>query len=293
MGVTISHTNYAPLSLISTSIGFVSFAFTLLTFIKVFWTNLGTFAAAPHEINDYLSSLKQGLLEERRHLRRARRRLKNIKRDQSHGPGARSGSGSDDDDPKGAFGPKRGDRRTRRRRSGARKPPMHFDRDIQSMRSSGEDEALRVMRVTIKDLIQSFRALESPFLKQEYQQQDSAHWSQAASPYYPHSEKNANASYGYSDEDSPAASHMHATNRSGHEYRKCGFKERWMWVRKKASVLNLSEVLSRVEVRRTAHEVGEVLGMVFSIGRDLEDVQVGMRALEGRLGRVVGIRRVD
>jgi hypothetical protein len=32
---------------------------------------------------------------------------------------------------------------------------------------------------------------------------------------------------------------------------------------------------------------------VFSIGRDLEDVQVGMRALEGRLGRVVGIRRVD
>jgi hypothetical protein len=176
--------------------------------------------------------------------------------------------------------------------SGVRKPQMHFDRDIQSMRSSGEDEALRVMRVTIKDLIQSFRDLERPFLKQEYQQQDSAHWSQTASPYQ--LEKHPNVlQYAYSDEDSPAASHMHATNRSGHEYRKCGFKERWMWLRKKASVLNLSSVLSRVEVRRTAHEVGEVLSMVCNIGRDLEDMQQGMHALEGRLSRVVGVRRVD
>jgi hypothetical protein len=295
MGVTISHTNYAPLSLISASIGFVSFAFTLGTFIKVFWTNLGTFAAAPHEINDYLSSLKQGLLEERRHLRRARRRLRNIKRDQSHGPGARSGSGSEseEDEARGGHSRKRGDRRSgRRRRSGERKLHMHFDRNIQSMRSSGEDEALRVMRVTIKDLIQSFRDLERLFLKQEYQQQDPAHWSQTASPYQ--LEKHPNASqYAYSDEDSPAASHMHATNRLGHEYRKCGFKERWIWVRRKASVLNLSSVLSRVEVRRTAHEVGEVLSMVCNIGRDLEDMQQGMHALEGRLSRVVGVRRVD
>jgi hypothetical protein len=52
-------------------------------------------------------------------------------------------------------------------------------------------------------------------------------------------------------------------------------------------------VLSRVEVRRTAHEVGEVLSMVCNIGRDLEDMQQGMHALEGRLSRVVGVRRVD
>jgi hypothetical protein len=287
MGITISHTNYAPISLVSTLIGFVSFAFTLGTFIKVFWSNLGTFAAAPHEINDYLSSLKQGLLEERRHLRRARRRLKTIKRDQSHGPGARGGADSDDEYERGyaSHGGKR------RRRSGKRSP-MHFDRDIQSMRSSGEDEALRVMRVTVRDLIKSFRELEQPFLKAEYQQQDSAHWStqpSSPSPYYP--EKSPQ--YTASDDDSPNASHMQSTNRLGHEYRTCGFKERWLWVRKKADVLNLSSVLSRVEVRRTAHEVGEVLSMVSDIGRDLEDMQQGIRAMEWRLGRVVGIRRVD
>jgi hypothetical protein len=36
MGITISHTNYAPISLVLTLIGFVSFAFSLGTFIKVF-----------------------------------------------------------------------------------------------------------------------------------------------------------------------------------------------------------------------------------------------------------------
>lgn len=66
-----------------------------------------------------------------------------------------------------------------------------------------------------------------------------------------------------------------------------------MWVHKKAAVLNLSSVLSKVEVRRTAHEVDEVLSIVCNIGRDLEDMKMGMHALEGRLGRVVGVRRVE
>ncbi|KAF2820598.1 hypothetical protein CC86DRAFT_304452 [Ophiobolus disseminans] len=284
MGVTISHTNYAPISLVSTLIGFVSFAFTLGTFLKLFWSNLGTFAAAPHEINDYLSSLKQGLLEERRHLRRVRRRLKSVKRDQSHGPGARSAS--DDDYQREGHAKKRWNSG----KTGRKRGRMHFDRDIQSMRSSGEEEALRVMRVTVKDLIKSFRELEQPFLKAEYQQQDPAHWSTQHSPFYPEKRPQHHAN---SDDDSPGASHMHATNRLGHEYRTCGFKERWVWVRKKAAVLNLSSVLSRVEVRRTAHEVGEVLSMVCNIGRDLEDLRESLDGVEGRLNRVVGVRRVD
>jgi hypothetical protein len=292
MGITISHTNFAPISLISTTIGFVSFAFTLGTFIKVFWSNLGTFAAAPHEINDYLSSLKQGLLEERRHLRRSRRRLRSIHRDRSHGPGARGGS--DDEYARGfsSNGEKHKGRGGFGRAKSGKTGQMHFDRDIQSMRSLGANEALRVMRVTVKDLIKSFRELEQPFLKPEFQQQDSAHWSTrhpSPSSYYPERPaQNIN-----SDDDSPHASHMQSTNRMGNEYRSCGFKERWLWVRKKAAVLNLSTVLSRVEVRRTAHEVGEVLNMVCNIGRDLEDMQQGIHTLEGRLGRVVGIRRVD
>ncbi|KAF1357789.1 hypothetical protein EJ07DRAFT_157481 [Lizonia empirigonia] len=162
---------------------------------------------------------------------------------------------------------------------------MHFDRDIQSMRSAGESEAVQVMRVTIRDLIKSFRQIEYPFLKAEYQNQASAQWSNNSHPYGP-PEKNPY----YSDDE---VSDMHATNRLGHEYRNCGFKERWLWVRRKASVVNFSEVLNRVEVRRMAHEVGEVLSMFSNIGRDLEDMQESVFALEGRLNRVVGVRRVE
>ena len=279
MGVTISHTAFSPLSMVSTTIGFVSFAFTLGTFLKVFWSNLGTFGAAPSEIQDYLSSLKQGLLEERRHLRRVGRRLKSIRRDKSHGPGARSES----DEPDSSYGYKR---RSRGRRSGRRKGPgtMHFDRDIQSMRSTGESEALQVMRVTVRDLIKSFRQIEYPFLKTEYQNRASAQWSNHSHPYGP-PEKSPN----YSEDE---VLDLRATNRLGHEYRKCGFKERWLWVKRKASVVDFSEQLNRVEVRRTAHEVGEVLSIVSNIGRDLEDMQETMFALEGRLNRVVGVRKV-
>ncbi|KAF2032990.1 hypothetical protein EK21DRAFT_59709 [Setomelanomma holmii] len=287
MGITVSHTNYAPISLVSTLIGFVSFAFTLGTFIKVFWSNWGTFSAAPQEINDYLSSLKQGLLEERRHLQRSRRQLKNIRRDRSHGPGARSES---EEDYERGYSSHGGKRRRRDGRGRKRKGQMHFDRDIQSMRSAGEDEALRVMRVTVRDLIRSFREIEQPFLKPEYQNQDSTHWSTApAQSYYPEKA----SQYPHSDDDSPQASHMNATNRLGHEYRNCGFKERWLWVKRKASVTNLSTVLARVETRRTAHEMGEVLSMVCDIGRDLQDLRGSLEGVEGRLNRVVGVRRVQ
>ncbi|KAH4169777.1 hypothetical protein HBH92_067260 [Parastagonospora nodorum] len=250
MGITVSHTNYAPISLVSALIGFVSFAFTLGTFIKVFWSNLGTFikvfwsnlgtfAAAPQEIHDYLSSLKQGLLEERRHLRRSRRRLRNIRRDQSHGRAA--GSGCDDDYARTYSG------RGKRRSSRARKHQMHFDRDMQSMRSSGEEAALRVMRVTVKDLIKSFRELEQPFLKAEFQQQDSAQWSQNSpshSSYYPEKHQDTEDR---SDDDSPGASH-------------CALRT--------DLVTSTGNVVSK------------------NAGSD-------MHALEGRLNRVVGVRRVE
>ena len=294
MGVTVSHTAFSPLSMISTIIGFISFTFTLATLLKVSWSNLATFNAAPEEIKDTLSSLKQGLLEERRHLRRVRKRLRNVRRDQSHGPSARS----DSEEYHGEYGSgKTGNesrKRSRRGRGGGKRRTMHFDRDMQSMRSSGEEEALSVMRVTIRDLSQKFRDLEYPFLKPEYQSQNSAQWSTQSSPfpsekstyaaqYYPHSD----------DDDSPPASHMRNSNRLGLEYANCDLQRRWLWVRRKADVINLSTVLSRVEGRRTAHEVGEVFSMVSDIGRDVEDLRGVLEGVEARLNRVVGIRRVD
>jgi hypothetical protein len=284
MGITLSHTAFSPLSLISTIFGFVSFALTLSTLLMVSWGNLATFSAAPHEIDDYFSSLKQGLLEERRHLRKVRKRLRSVRRDRSHGPAARNHDSDSEEEYNGYDRGRGGRKRSRRGRKGGQ---LHFDRNMQSMRSTGEDEALSVMRVTVRDLIQKFRELEEPFLKDEYKQQDSSKWStkeyaQEKSPYYQHS-----------DDDSGAANHLRSTNRLGHEYKTCGFKERRLWVRRKSAVINLSVVLNRVEVRRTAHEVGEVLSMMCNLGRDVGDLRGVLEGVEGRLNRVVGVRRVE
>lgn len=296
MGVTVSHTAISPLSMVSTIIGFVSFTFTLATLIRVSWSNLSTFYAAPEEIKDTLSSLKEGLLEERRHLKRVRKRLRNVRRDQSHRPGARSDSEGYD----GSNGRQHMSRK-RRRSSGrgrGKKGAMHFDRDIQSMRSTGAEDALNVMRVTIRDLIKKFRDLEYPFLKPEYQTQRQ----NPSNPSPPHPyEKSPYAAQHYSpnnnyddeDNDTPSAHHLSSTNRLGLEYANCDIHRRWLWVRRKGDFVNLSTVLSRIEGRRTAHEVGEVASMVADIGRDVEDLVGLIEGVEGRLNRVVGVRRVN
>jgi hypothetical protein len=286
MGITLSHTAFSPLSLTSTIFGFISFALTLSTLLKVSWGNLATFSTAPHEINDYFSSLKQGLLEERRHLRRVKRRLRSVRRDKSHGPGTRNQESDSEQEYNG--GGRSGQRKRSRR--GRKRATMHFDRDIQSMRSSGEDEALNGMCVTIRDLIQKFRDLEDPFLKDEYKPRTSGKWSTSS---YPQEKTQYYQGHGNADEDSGLANHMRSTNHFGQEYKKCGFRERWLWVRQKSAVVNLSVVLNRVEGRRTAHEMGEVFSMLCNLGRDVEDLRGVLEGVEGRLNRVVGVRRVE
>jgi len=301
MGVTVSHTAFSPLSMVSTIIGFVSFTFTLATLLRVSWSNLSTFYAAPEEIKDTLSSLKEGLLEERRHLKRARKRLRNVKRDQSHGPGARSDSeGYDGSNVRQHMSRKRR-RSSGRGRGGGKKGTMHFDRDIQSMRSAGAEDALNVMRVTVRDLMKKFRDLEYPFLTPEYQtrqqqnlsDQPSSHSSEKspyATQYYSHNNNNYEMD---DDNDARSAHHLSSTNRLGIEYANCDIHRRWLWVRRKSDFVNLSTVLSRIEGRRTAHEVGEVASMVADIGRDVEDLIGLVEGVEVRLNRVVGVRRVN
>ena len=241
-----------------------------------------TIKAAPSEITDYLSNLKQALLEERRHLRKVRKRVRSARRhpDDSDagdwGPGHSGGAGAS--------------RRHSRGRRGKHVRGSQFDRDEQSFRSAGESETLRVMRTAVRDMIRSFRQLEYPFLKPEFQNLDSAHWS-TNTPYSPPEKApyHTQPPYPYSDDDDAG---LRKSNRLGSEYRVCGLRERWLWLRRKGDVLSLSENLSRVEVR-TAHEVGQVLMAVEDIGRDVQEVMESVAALEGRLNRVVGVRRVE
>lgn len=78
----------------------------------------------------------------------------------------------------------------------------------------------------------------------------------------------------------------------GSEYKACGLRERWMWLRRREDVIGLSEGLSCVETRKTAREVAEVLVVVGDMGRDLEGVRDAVERLGNSLSRVVGVRRV-
>jgi len=132
MGVAVStQSPLAPVSLASSVVGFAGFAFTVATAIGVFWSNLQTFAAAPTEIHDSLSNLRQSLYEERAHLRKARRHGRRRRSSAS----ARAG--------KGATGVK------------------EKENDV------GPDAALQAMVTAVKHMITKFKLLERPFLKDQ------------------------------------------------------------------------------------------------------------------------------
>lgn len=79
MGVVLStHSTLAPVSLASSIIGFVSFAFTVATAVRVFWENLNTIWEAPQEVHEILTNLRIELYEEKRSLRQLRKHNKDF-----------------------------------------------------------------------------------------------------------------------------------------------------------------------------------------------------------------------
>ena len=64
----------ASISVASIAIGFVSFGFTLAIWAHAFWDAFQTLGAAPTQVQDSFSTLRQGLYEEREYLKRKRRR---------------------------------------------------------------------------------------------------------------------------------------------------------------------------------------------------------------------------
>lgn len=64
----------APISLASIIIGFISFGLTLAIWLHSFWAAFKTLGSAPRESRDLLSTLRQGLYEEREYLKRLKRR---------------------------------------------------------------------------------------------------------------------------------------------------------------------------------------------------------------------------
>ena len=72
----------------SSIVGFISFAFTFFTFVRVFWQTILTLWAAPREVTQYLDNLRSELHDEREYfrvmLRRQRSRSRGGQKERVH-----------------------------------------------------------------------------------------------------------------------------------------------------------------------------------------------------------------
>ncbi|KAL0264319.1 hypothetical protein SLS55_000267 [Diplodia seriata] len=257
MGVTISKTSeLSPISMVSTVFGFLGFAFTIATFLRVTWENIQTFVGASTQISDLLGNLKQGLYEERSHLRKVRRWQR---RRSSFQGGPRAGPYDDyndygDDFDLGGGGPllqeKEADsywpygggsgRRRRRGGGGGYHPDM---KDLHD-----DDQSTRVMREAVRNMIREFRYLEQPFLRDDVEAPGRA-GRRFVSSRDPHVRNGEGYNGGAPSDDEQE---YYKT-----EYRTTGYRERWLWLNRKGAVVDMMSQLSRLETRRIAKEVGE------------------------------------
>jgi hypothetical protein len=276
MGVSIStHSSTSPLSFASTIIGFVSFTFTVATALRVFWDNFQTMIAAPREIDDYLTNLKQSLHEELYHLRRARKIRSRSRRRSRSAHGARGGAIA---------------------KNGA------TVREGRSDESPDIDMALKSMTQAIKHMIRNFKEMERPFLRDSDQPKSrrrssfSEKWGEEG--YYP----------GYSSGD--AVDNTSESDIYHPEYRQCGLRERWKWLSVKADAVNMSAAVARMTTRRMSiqitrlamYEILKILELsreltidrnFRELGQDVDEFDDRLYGVEQRLSRVVGIRRIQ
>lgn len=75
-----SSSSLPAISEASITIGFISFAFTFFTFLRVFWSSILTMWAAPREIRGYLNNLRSELYDERDYFRTAMRDVRSKSR---------------------------------------------------------------------------------------------------------------------------------------------------------------------------------------------------------------------
>jgi hypothetical protein len=99
------------------------------------------------------------------------------------------------------------------------------------------DVALRVMNDAVKNMIHEFRQLERPFLNPRGEVSDEE---------------------GYLNEDETDWLDYYRTN-----HRRCGLRERVMWLRTRSDVVRLLEALNRFVARRIAKEVGKIAMYVY------------------------------
>ena len=279
MGVVISKSTLNPLSFISVIVGFISFAFTLATFLRVVWTNIMTLSEAPHEVHTYLTNLRTELLEERGNLkvmRKSSRRRHRLMEKGERDRGSRGESGGELD-----------------------------------------ETALKTMSDAVRHLCRRFKVVEQPFLEPGEEGIDGAanqhkrrRTSRSVSPYYTHSayasppEKGGEKSGGAKgrtdherekdrdrDRDYDDDEDMFWAQRT--RYAKYGLRQRFQWLYKKADAQDLFQILSRLQTRRIARQVGSMSVQMHEYGSATMEMETMMRRMDERMSRFVGVRRVE
>ncbi|QIW98024.1 hypothetical protein AMS68_003542 [Peltaster fructicola] len=263
MGVVIStNSTLAPISFASSIIGFVSFAFTLGTFLKVVWVNLETVSEPAHDVHTMLNNLREELLEERAS-------LKVLKKVNKH------------------------------RRKFRRKLPESLH---ELLNVELDEVTVKTMSDTVRAYCRQFQQLERPFLKNgEDGIQQARHRRRgdlSPSPHYEHSayasppyEKRAkNRDRGRSrNEDSD--DDLYWAQRV--KYAPYGLRRRLDWLYHKSNAQALMEQLSRLQTRRISRQVNSMAVMLREYGDSVLHSEDQLGRLEERLNRVVGIRRME
>ncbi|KAK5744190.1 hypothetical protein LTR17_002220 [Elasticomyces elasticus] len=269
MGVTISKTALSPLSAVSIAIGFISFAFTVATFVRVILENLMTLGEAQHEVKAYLTNLRTELLEEQASLKVMKKNCrKHHKLVDRNGRGSRMDSGVELD-----------------------------------------EVSLKTMSDTIRYLIKRFKAIEKPFLEPGDPgingdgQHRKRRRSRSVSPYDRSAynsppEKAHSRLRGDKGPRLPQYADDLVDDEDAYwplrtKYANYGLRKRLKWIYKKPEAQQLFEQLTRVQTRRIARQVGGLSVLIHEYGGASLEMEDMVRRMDERMSRFVGVRRIE
>ena len=270
MGVTVStNAALAPITLGSTLVGFISFAFTLGTFLKVVWVNLETLSEAEHEVHSYLTNLRTELLEEKQSLKVMRKGM-------------------------------RKHQRTLRRQDRGDMIGMELDDVSLKTMNDTMRHLIRKFREVEKPFLEEGEPGidDAPNHRKRARRRNSS----VSPPHYDHGayssppEKSGRArsranGRDNANGDEEAEEDAYWAQRT--QYAKFTLRRRFKWLYRKSEAQNLFETLSRVQVRRIARQVGGMAVMMHEYGCGTLELNDTVRRIDERVSRVVGVRRVE
>ncbi|KAK4895310.1 hypothetical protein LTR27_006653 [Elasticomyces elasticus] len=261
MGVTISKTALSPLSAVSIAIGFISFAFTVATFVRVVLENLMTLGEAQHEVE---------LLEEQASLKIMKKNCrKHYKLVDRNGRGSRMDSGVELDEV--SLKTMSDTIRYLIKRFKAIEKPFLEPGD-RGINGDGQHRKRRRSRSV------------SPYDRSAYNSPpEKAHSRSRGDKGGPRLPRYADDPVDDEDAYWPVRT----------KYANYGLRKRLKWIYKKPEAQQLFEQLTRVQTRRIARQVGGLSVLIHEYGGASLEMEDMVRRMDERMSRFVGVRRIE